>query len=97
MPLLEISVVPVGTNSESFSGDIERAVAVIEQNGLNYQVTPTSTIVEGDIDKLFDVAQVIHMNEIENNAQRVVTHMKIDDRKDKNITLDRQVNRIKEE
>ncbi|TVP83685.1 MAG: thiamine-binding protein [Alkalicoccus sp.] len=95
MPILELSVVPVGTGSESFGDDVERAVAIIEQNGLNYQVTPTSTIVEGDIDKLFDVAQAIHLNEIQKNAPRVVTTMKIDDRKDKDISLDSQVNRVK--
>ncbi|MFC4736364.1 MTH1187 family thiamine-binding protein [Bacillus daqingensis] len=94
MALLEISVVPVGTGSESFQDDVDRAVAVIEQNGLKYQVTPTSTIVEGDIDKLFDVAQVIHLNEVKNNAKRVVTTMKIDDRTDKDMTLEGQVNKV---
>ncbi|WP_444685139.1 MTH1187 family thiamine-binding protein [Alkalicoccus luteus] len=94
MALLEISVVPVGTSSESFQDDVDRAVAVIEQNGLKYQVTPTSTIVEGDIDKLFDVAQVIHLNEVKNNAKRVVTTMKIDDRTDKDMTLEGQVNKV---
>ncbi|SDO00021.1 MTH1187 family thiamine-binding protein [Alkalicoccus daliensis] len=96
MALLEISVVPVGTGSESFSGDVERAVSVIEQNGLKYQVTPTATIIEGDIDKLFDVAQVIHLNEIKNNAKRVVTSIKIDDRTDEPLTLDRQVDHVDE-
>ncbi|MCE7794797.1 MTH1187 family thiamine-binding protein [Salipaludibacillus sp. CUR1] len=94
MPLLEISVVPVGTESESFNSDVEKAVSVIEQNGLNYQVTPTSTIIEGELDKLMDVAQVIHLNEIENQAKRVVTTIKIDDRVDKPISLDRQVDRV---
>ncbi|PRO66599.1 MTH1187 family thiamine-binding protein [Alkalicoccus urumqiensis] len=94
MPLLEISVVPVGTGDESFSEDVKRAVEVIEQNGLNYRVTPTSTIIEGDIDKLFDVAQVIHLNEIKNNAKRVVTTIKIDDRTDKPLDLDGQERKV---
>lgn len=94
MPLLEISVVPVGTNSESFSNDVERAISVIEQNGLKYQVTATSTIIEGDLDKLMDVAQVIHLNEIENQAKRVVTTIKIDDRVDKPVSLEDQVKKV---
>ncbi|PYZ93422.1 hypothetical protein CR194_09605 [Salipaludibacillus keqinensis] len=96
MPLLEISVVPVGTGSESFSSDVEKAISLIEQNGLKYQVTPTSTIIEGEIDKLMDVAQVIHLNEIKNNAKRVVTTIKIDDRVDKPIHLEDQVNKVKD-
>ncbi|WP_280769195.1 MTH1187 family thiamine-binding protein [Salipaludibacillus daqingensis] len=94
MPLLEISVVPVGTDSESFSSDVEKAVSLIEQNGLNYQVTATSTIIEGDLDKLMNVAQVIHMNEIENKAKRVVTTIKIDDRVDKPIHLEEQAKKV---
>ncbi|WP_416151197.1 MTH1187 family thiamine-binding protein [Salipaludibacillus sp. HK11] len=94
MPLMEISVIPVGTDSESFSGDVEKAVSLIEQNGLNYQVTATSTIIEGDIDKLMDVAQVIHMNELENKAKRVVTTIKIDDRVDKPIRLKDQAMKV---
>ncbi|CAM3787449.1 MTH1187 family thiamine-binding protein [Alkalicoccus chagannorensis] len=94
MPLMEISMVPVGTGDESFQKDIERAVAVIEQNELKYQVTPTSTIIEGEIDKLFDVAQVIHLNEIKNNAKRVVTSIKIDDRTDKPLTLEGQQQKV---
>ncbi|UTR15302.1 MTH1187 family thiamine-binding protein [Salipaludibacillus sp. LMS25] len=94
MPLLEISVVPVGTGTESFSHDVEKAVSVIEQNNLKYQVTPTSTIIEGELDKLMDVAQVIHLNEIQNEAKRVVTTIKIDDRTDKPISLESQVNKV---
>ncbi|MCR6095841.1 MTH1187 family thiamine-binding protein [Salipaludibacillus agaradhaerens] len=94
MPLLEISVVPVGTATESFSHDVEKAVSIIEQNNLKYQVTPTSTIIEGELDKLMDVAQVIHLNEIENEAKRVVTTIKIDDRTDKPISLESQVNKV---
>ena len=94
MALMEISVVPVGTETESFSNDIQQALSIIEQNGLDYQVTPTSTVVKGDVNKLFDVAQVIHLNEIEKSAKRVVTSIKIDDRTDKDMTLDGQRARV---
>ncbi|GEL08660.1 MTH1187 family thiamine-binding protein [Salisediminibacterium halotolerans] len=94
MALMEISVVPVGTDTESFSSDIQQALSIIEQNGLDYQVTPTSTIIKGDIDKLMDVAQVIHINEMEKSAKRVVTSIKIDDRTDKEMTLDGQRARV---
>lgn len=94
MALMEISVVPVGTDSESISNDVQQALDIIEQNSLDYQVTPTSTIIKGDIDKLMDVAQVIHLNEMEKSAKRVVTSIKIDDRSDKEMTLDGQRARV---
>ncbi|MGJ9385520.1 MTH1187 family thiamine-binding protein [Salipaludibacillus sp. CF4.18] len=95
MPLLEISVVPVGTQSESFSSDVEAAVSIIKKRGLSYQVTPTATIIEGDLDDIMDVAKEIHHNEIGNGAKRVVTNITIDDRIDKPISLDRQVDHVK--
>lgn len=95
MPLLEISVVPVGTQSESFSSDVEDAVSIIEKHGLSYQVTPTATIIEGNLDEIFDVAKKIHRNELKNDAKRVVTNITIDDRIDKPISLERQLDHVK--
>ncbi|MGG3452198.1 thiamine-binding protein [Domibacillus aminovorans] len=31
-----------------------------EEKGLKYQLTPTSTVVEGDIDQLWEVAKDMH-------------------------------------
>ncbi|TCS83543.1 MTH1187 family thiamine-binding protein [Tepidibacillus fermentans] len=96
MPLLEISVVPVGTNSPSFSSHVSNAVRLIEQKGLKYQITPTATIIEGDINQLMDVAKEIHQNAITNGVQRVITNISIDDRVDKNMEMNQQVSAIQQ-
>ncbi len=90
MALLEISVVPVGTNTASFSSHVNNAVKIIEEEGLNYQLTPTSTVIEGNIEQLMDVAKRIHENSI-SGTERTITNITIDDRLDKNINIDRQV------
>ncbi|OIJ11820.1 hypothetical protein BKP37_15390 [Anaerobacillus alkalilacustris] len=94
MPILEISVVPVGSNTPSFSSNVSKAVELIQQKGLNYQVTPTATVIEGSIDELMDVAKQIHKNEITNGTQRVVTNICIDDRIDKPMTLEHQIEAV---
>jgi len=91
VPLLEISVVPVGTNTASFSSYVSNAVRTIEQKGLNYQITPTATIVEGDINQLMDVAKEIHQNAMASGVNRAITNITIDDRKDKSINIGHQV------
>jgi uncharacterized protein (TIGR00106 family) len=96
LPLLEISVVPVGTNTSSFSSYVTDAVRLIEQNGLNYQVTPTATVIEGEIDQLMDIATQIHQNAIAQGVNRVITHIAIDDRIDKNMNLLGQVEAVEE-
>ncbi|MDB5083250.1 MAG: hypothetical protein JWN30_136 [Bacilli bacterium] len=96
MPLLEISVVPVGTNSPSFSSYVADAVRLIEQKGLAYQITPTATVIEGDLNQLMEVAREIHENAINNGSNRVITNMSIDHRTDKNIDLHQQVNVVQQ-
>lgn len=96
MPLLEISVVPVGTNSTSFSSHVTNAVSLIKQKGLNYQITPTATVIEGEIDQLLDVAKDIHQNAIANGASRVITNISIDHRTDKNMDMDHQVDIVRQ-
>lgn len=90
MPLLEISVIPVGTNTASFSSSVSNAVRTIQQKGLNYQITPTATIIEGDLNKLMDVAKEIHQNAIA-GANRVITNITIDDRVDRQLNMKHQV------
>lgn len=94
MPLMEISVAPVGTNSPSFSSVIKEVCRVVEQRGLNYQVTPTATVIEGNIDQLMNVAAEIHRTSLNNGADRVITQITIDDRLDQPMDLHSQVAKV---
>lgn len=94
MPLMEISIVPVGTNSSSFSSVIKDVCRVIDQKGLNYQVTPTATVIEGNIDQLMSVAAEIHQTSLQNGADRVITQITIDDRLDQPMNLHSQVAKV---
>lgn len=96
MPLLEISVVPIGTDTASFSSHVAHAVSLIRDKGLNYEVTPTATVIEGSIDELMDVAKQIHQNEVNSGVPRVITNISIDDRIDKPLSLKEQVEIINE-
>lgn len=96
MPILEISVIPVGTNTPSFSSAVTNAVRLIEQKGLQYQVTPTATIIQGEMDQLMEIAKEIHNNALTNGVQRVITNMSIDDRQDKEMQLEEQVSIVQQ-
>lgn len=96
MALLEISVVPVGTNTASFSSYVNDAVQTIERRGLKYQITPTATVIEGDLNQLMDVAKEIHQGTMNNGVNRVITNITIDDRKDKHIDLTQQVSVVRQ-
>jgi uncharacterized protein (TIGR00106 family) len=93
MPILGISITPIGTKSASFSSAVTNAVQTIEQRGLKYQITPTETIIEGEIDELMDVAKEIHENAI-SGTTRVITNITIDDRRDKEVNMEEQVDTV---
>lgn len=87
MALMEISVVPVGTSSASFSSHVTQAIQAIEKTGLPYQITPTATVIEGSVDQLLQLASVIHQSALDQGTQRVITHMSLDQRVDKSTDL----------
>jgi uncharacterized protein (TIGR00106 family) len=86
LPLLGISLTPVGTKSASFSSAVTGAVHTIEERGLKYQITPTQTIIEGELDQLMDVAKEIHENAMAGTT-RVITNITIDERRRKRRDL----------
>lgn len=94
MPLLEISVIPVGTQNTSISDYVAEACKVAVERGLSYQVTPTATILEGNLDKILEAAKEMHQIPFRVGADRVVTNITIDDRHDKDMDLQDQVRAV---
>lgn len=89
MPVMEISVVPVGTGSPSVSDYVAGAVRLLsEEEGIDYEITAMGTIVEAaEVETLLRVAARLHRSPFAKGAMRVVTTIKIDDRKDKRLTM----------
>ncbi|MGG0474922.1 MTH1187 family thiamine-binding protein (plasmid) [Priestia aryabhattai] len=94
MPLLEISIIPVGTDSTSFSSEVINAVRKLKGKELHYDVTPTSTIIEGDLEQLWQVAKEIHQEAISSGPNRVITNISIDHRKDKKTDMNHQIDAV---
>ncbi len=87
MAIAEITVVPSGVGP-SVSSYVARAHQVISKHpGVKCQLTPMSTILEGDLDDLLAVIRDIHNNTFDEQVKRVLTLVKIDDRRDKELTM----------
>lgn len=87
MAVMEISVVPLGTSSPSISDYVADCVALLKDEGLRYEVTPMGTQVEGELEALVRVALKMHEAPFRRGAMRVLTTIKIDDRRDRPVTL----------
>jgi len=83
MAVVEISVAPLGTGTPGVSGYVAACVAIVAASGLEYQLTPMGTVIEGDLDVILPVLRKMHEVPFDKGAERVSTLIKIDDRRDR--------------
>lgn len=95
MAILEISVVPIGTGDTSLSAYVADCLRVLNKEKVRYELSSMGTNIEGDLKHLFKIATAMHQVPFAKGAQRVVTTMKIDDRRDKKGTLEGKKKAVK--
>jgi uncharacterized protein (TIGR00106 family) len=77
--LAEFSVVPIG-EGESVSEYVAECLRIVQSSGVEYQLTPMATVLEGDLEEVMAVILQCHRRILE-MSNRVITSIKIDDRK----------------
>lgn len=95
MPIAEISIYPLGTASTSVGDYVANCAKVLEEMGLNYEVTPMSTVFEGTLEQILEAVARIHEVPFQMGCLRVVTSLRIDDRRDKPATMRSKVEGVK--
>lgn len=97
MIIIEFAVVPLGTGSTSLSDYVAEVCKEVKASGVRYTVTPMGTIIEGeDLKELLEVIRKAHETAIKAGAKRVLTVIKIDDRRDKPRKMEDKVEALKE-
>lgn len=95
MVIAEISVVPVGTVTPSVSQYVVRAVGVLEKRPeLNYTLTGMGTIIEGELKDVMDACREMHESVFGEGVQRVVTTIRIDDRRDRSSSAEGKIQAV---
>jgi uncharacterized protein (TIGR00106 family) len=79
--MAEVSIIPLDKGS-SLSEYVAQMVEIIESSGLNYKMNPMGTVIEGDSHDVFQLIEKCHNRMVE-LSDRVLTTIKIDDRKGK--------------
>jgi uncharacterized protein (TIGR00106 family) len=96
MAIAEVSVVPLGTKTPSVSQYVARAVKVLDrEKDIKYEMTAMGTIIEGDLDRILAVVKKMHEGTFGEGVARVLTTIKIDDRRDKPQGIKEKVNSLK--
>ena len=97
MAMIDLSVVPVGTSSPSVSDYVAGAVKILkDEPGIKYELTAMNTVIEGDLNRLLELAHRMHESAFNAGAKRVVTTIRIDERRDKPLTIEGKIRAVKE-
>ena len=94
MAVVEISVVPLGVPGTSLSDYVARAVKVLQESSLNYELTAMGTIISGNLDEIWEVLRRMHESCFDLEAPRVLTQIKIDDRRDKAGSAEQKIRSV---
>ena len=95
MAICSISVVPVGTGSTSLSPYVARCQEMLKgTKGIKYQLTPMATIIEGDLPRILEVIAELHRIPFDEGAKRVLTTVMIDDRADRQLTMEGKIGSV---
>lgn len=94
MAIVEVSIVPIGTGSTGVSTFVRAALEVIRQSGLKYELNPMGTCIEGELDTIFALIRRMHQTLAGMGCARLVTTVKIDDRRDRPSDMQAKVRRV---
>ncbi len=95
MAVAEITIIPSGTGTSSVSTYVAKVLKVLQQEeDVKYQVTSMGTIVEGDLDRILLLAKKMHEAAFDESVRRVVTLLKIDDRRDKPLSMEGKLSSV---
>jgi len=93
--IAELTVVPLGTGT-GVSDYVKAALAELKKSGLRVEPTAMGTILEAcNLNELFKAVEKAHEAVFKNGAGRVVTTLKIDDRRDEKASIETKLEAIR--
>ena len=94
MIISQLSIAPIGVGT-SLSKYVKIVVNEIEKSGVKNKTNAMATVIETeDIETLLDVVKKAHYAMVSTGAKRIITELKIDDRRDKDATSESKLGAI---
>ncbi len=95
MIIAEITVIPIGTGTPGVSEYVAGAVAELRNLGLKPQLTAMGTVFEADsMDVVLNALKAVHESVFARGAMRVVTSLRIDERRDKEASAEQKIQSV---
>lgn len=94
MIISQLSIAPVGKGT-GLSKFVKIVIHTLKKNNIKFKTNDMATVIETeDLETLFNVVKEAHNAVLNSGVKRVITELKIDDRKDKNVIIGTKVNAI---
>src|SRR5690606_31089673 len=95
MAIVAVSIAPIGTGETSVSRYVAAAGKVLrEYPNLRYRLDPMFTTIEGDLREIFECIIRMHDAVAAMGAGRISSVIKVDDRRDKVVTMEEKVQSV---
>jgi len=98
MAIVQVTIVPLGTGTPSVGEYVASVHRVLQEatENIRFQLTPMSTILEGELDDLLAVVRRMHEVPFGSGARRVSTTITIDDRRDRKGTMEQKLKSVED-
>lgn len=93
--IAEVTVVPLGTETPEVGKYVAGCISILKTaQDVSFQVTAMGTIIQGPLTRVLELLVEMHEVPFTMGAARVVTTLKIDDRRDREATIDSKVKAV---
>jgi len=92
----ESAMMASGAGTTSLSGYVAEVEKKLKEFDLKTLLTPVGTILEGDLDVVLLAVRAAHEIPFNQGALRVGTSLRIDERQDKEISMESKVRSVEE-
>lgn len=95
MIIAQLSIAPLGKGT-SVSNYVKIVTETLKKEQVTFQTNAMATVIEiKDLATLFTVVQKAHLAVATAGAERIITELKIDDRRDKEATMKSKLSSLK--
>ena len=95
MIITQLSIAPLGKGT-SVSKYVRIVLDVLKQENIYFETNAMATIIETeDLKTLFRIVQKAHEAVVTAGGERIITELKIDDRRDKKATIKSKLSSLK--
>lgn len=83
---IALQVLPQSKTKESYA-IVDKAIEVIQNSGLKYQVCPFETVMEGNYDEIMEVIKKVQEVCYSEGTEKMMTYIKIQSNSETDVTI----------